>query len=229
MATIARIVCLANSRKLGGRCVAGLEWLDGHFGEWIRPVSARPDQELLEDECRCHDGGLVRPLDIVEVPLIRRCPRNPHGENWLLEPTQPWRRIGRADVRSLWPVAQRRLPLWLDGSSSTRGQNDRIPLAQARNMSTSLRLIAVEKVILSVFTDRTEAGYRRRVQGSFQYNGIEYRLWVTDLLWESRYLEKPDGEDEVGESLLTISLSEPCMNACYKLIAAIIPREGGPR
>ena len=39
--TVKRIVCLANSRKRGGRCVAGKELLaDGRAGGWIRPVSA---------------------------------------------------------------------------------------------------------------------------------------------------------------------------------------------
>ncbi|MGH7707024.1 MAG: dual OB domain-containing protein, partial [Vulcanimicrobiaceae bacterium] len=34
-----RIVCLANSRKLQGRCVAGRELQKNGPGAWIRPVS----------------------------------------------------------------------------------------------------------------------------------------------------------------------------------------------
>lgn len=56
----------------------------------------------------------------------------------------------------------------------------------------------------------------------------EYRLWVTDPGYERAYLAKPDGEYELGESFLTVSLGEPHNDACYKLIAAIIGRAGVP-
>jgi hypothetical protein len=42
---IKRLVCLANSRKSGGRCIAGRELLTGNLGEWIRPVSDRKNEE----------------------------------------------------------------------------------------------------------------------------------------------------------------------------------------
>ena len=46
-----RIVCLANSRKLSGRCVAGREWSEKQgAGDWIRPVSERDNQAASENE-----------------------------------------------------------------------------------------------------------------------------------------------------------------------------------
>ena len=57
------------------------------------------------------------------------------------------------------------------------------------------------------------------------YGGKEYRLWVTDPVYERLFLAKPDGDYKLGESFLTVSLGEPHNNACYKLIAAIIERD----
>lgn len=34
-----RVVCLANSRRTGGRCIAGKELINGQFARWVRPVS----------------------------------------------------------------------------------------------------------------------------------------------------------------------------------------------
>lgn len=65
------------------------------------------------------------------------------------------------------------------------------------------------------------------MQGRFQHGGTDYRLWVSDLVYERAYLAKSDGDYAIGETFLTISLGEPHNDACYKLIAAIIQRDAG--
>jgi hypothetical protein len=52
---------------------------------------------------------------------------------------------------------------------------------------------------------------------------------VTDPVYERAFLLKPDGDHKLEESFLTVSLGEPHNDACYKLIAAIIERDGGVR
>lgn len=44
-----RIVCLANSRKYKGSCVAGKEIMGNAFGGWVRPVSKKVHGELTPD------------------------------------------------------------------------------------------------------------------------------------------------------------------------------------
>ena len=50
MGEVKRIVCLANSRKLNGRCLAGKEFGGKGVGTWIRPVGAREHGEVSEYE-----------------------------------------------------------------------------------------------------------------------------------------------------------------------------------
>lgn len=67
MSITRRIVCLANSRKMQGRCVAGRELNAGVAGSWIRPVSDRPAEEVSEYERQYQDGSDPRVLDIISV------------------------------------------------------------------------------------------------------------------------------------------------------------------
>ncbi|MCZ0933272.1 MAG: hypothetical protein OXJ52_08995 [Oligoflexia bacterium] len=45
-----KIICLANSRKMFGRCIAGKEKINGQYGQWIGPVSDREKEEISEKE-----------------------------------------------------------------------------------------------------------------------------------------------------------------------------------
>ncbi len=219
-----RIVLLANSRKLAGRCLAGREWSEkGGAGSWIRPVSNRDGQEVSEYERQYEDGSDPRVLDIVSVPVLEPRPTQWQTENWLIDPEFYWRKVGRYSWFQLSRLVDPVEPLWTDDHSTGNGLNDKIPLELTQAISSSLRLVRVEWLELAVFSPGEAFGNRKqRVQGRFSHAEQDYRLWVTDPEYERRYLAKLDGLYDVGECYLTVSLGEPFDGACYKLIAAVI-------
>jgi hypothetical protein len=223
-----RMVCLANSRKLQGRCIAGRELINEQPVGWLRPVSAREREEVSEYERQYQDGSDPRILDIIDVPLLEPRPSKYQTENWLLDPDRYWVKGGRMSVDEIARLCEPAAPLWTNGHSSYNGRNDRIPVAEADRLDSSLRLVRVDKLRLAVFKPGEAFGNpKRRVQAQFEHNGMDYHLWVTDPDFERTYLAKADGTYDIGESFLTISLGEPQNNYCYKLVAAIIPKQAG--
>lgn len=223
MSQIQRIVCLANSRKLNGRCVAGRKF-DGHrAGAWIRPVGDRESGEVSEYERQYEDGTDPQVLDIIDVPLVRPSPAAYQSENWLLDARYYWRKTGDLSPSDLPRVVEPVESLWLDGHNTYNGSNDKVPVALLGEIETSLRFIEVSALTLAVFAPGEAFGNaKRRVQGRFVHAGQQYSLWVTDPRYEKRYLAQSDGHYEIRDCFLTISLGERYQDACYKLIAAII-------
>lgn len=225
-----QLVCLANSRKLSGRCIAGKEFIDGQAGPWLRPVSARPSEEVSEEERQYSDGSDPRVLDVMRVPLLEPCPKLYQAENWLLDPDSYWELVGRVSWDEIKVMADAPPILWINDSSTIRGRNDRVTLADAGQFDCSLCLLNLPMLTIRVFVPGADFGNpKRRVQAAFEYKSIEYRLWVTDPVIEREYLAKSDGVYAVGECCVTVSLGEPDKDGfCYKLVAALItPNRAG--
>lgn len=225
MQTTKRIVCLANSRKLSGRCIAGRELVADFPGRWIRPVSTREHQEVSEYERQYKDGSDPRLLDIIDIPLQKHQPRDYQQENWLLDPEYYWRKVGKYAWNKLQKLSETEGTLWRNGDSSYSGKNDRIPLQEAKAETSSLKLVHIDKLRLRVFAPGAAFGdSKRRVQGQFHFSDNDYALWITDPYIERVYLKRKDGKYDLGECYLTISLGEPHDSYCYKLIAAVMEK-----
>jgi hypothetical protein len=223
MVTVKRLLCLANSRKFVGRCVAGKESATGPGG-WIRPVSSRPGHEVSRDERTYNDGTEPQVLDLIDVPLTDPVPTGFQSENWTLDPSRRWARQGTVSINELAEWVDAPPTLWVNGHSTYHGLNDQVPADSVNDLSTSLYLVRVESVVLRVFAPGANFGDdRRRVQGQFAYRGVQYWLRVTDAQIEDEFLKKANGTYQIGAAYLTISLAEEAYKGHhYKLIAAVI-------
>lgn len=224
MATVKRMVCLANSYKHLGRCIAGKEYKRQQPAGWIRPVSARQGHEVDEQERQYEDGSDPRLLDIIDVPLESAMPEGYQSENWLLDPNRCWTKVGELAWTRLGPFVDSPATLWVNGHKTAPGRNDYVPADVANKLDTSLYLVHLDRVDVSVFVPGAAFNNpRRKVQGNFRYQGVEYGLSITDPVAKQRFLGKGLGKYEIGECYATISLGERHTDdRCYKLIAAIM-------
>jgi len=122
-----KMVCLANSKKPGGRCVAGKEVSgEGHLG-WIRPVSARPSAEISLDELHYENGKAPEILDIIEIPMIGAVPRVHQTENHMIDDESYWKKEGALTWNDVAALLDTPATLWTNGDSTYHGRYDRLP------------------------------------------------------------------------------------------------------
>src|SRR5438874_2580415 len=92
---VATILCLANSRKLAGRCAAGLR-LDGTG--WVRMVSKLHNGILNAAHLFLDNGNEAALLDVLDIGFAKPKPEIHQPENWLLDGSI-WKLHARQDVQ----------------------------------------------------------------------------------------------------------------------------------
>lgn len=216
-----KVICLANSRKLGGRCLAGMELVRNKLGAWIRPVSKHGNGELSLYDIQFDDGTTPELLDIVTIPLLKHAPHNYQSENYIIDNQEYWVKNGRLKSTLLNRLIDDIDTLWINEYHSSSGLNDRIPQSRAEEeLGTSLALICPQSLSLVVQFEYN----RNKVRANFQYNDEPYCLTVTDCKVENDYLNRePSTYQVTAENVhLCVSIGEPFQGYCYKLVAAII-------
>lgn len=222
------ILCLANSKKHGGRCVAGLR-TDG--AGWVRPVSFEREGTLYEKHYTLEDGSEARVLDLLRIRFAIPRPEPHHPENRLITHIR-WQLVSRPAPKEVLELLESHLT---PGPELLGSLSDRVPFEafEAKAAAGSLALVEPGDVQWIVKTSR--AG-ERRTRVAFTLKGTRYSLALTDPDWERRLSSLPIGEHprraagiaDTTRLFLTVSLSEPFQSDdraekfCYKLIAAVI-------
>lgn len=225
MAGTTRFVCLANSRRPGGRCVAGVQLQGRMVGPWFRPVSATEHSGVSAADRQYDGGSEPRLLDIVELEILGARPAGFQTENVVLDDSTYWRRVGMFGWENLADIEESDGPLWPLGHHTQPGFNDQVPDEIAAGLSDSLRLIRIESLVLKVLVPHPRYGHDLKVLAEFEFDGAIYRLRVTDPEIEDTYVPQGEDEHELGECYLTISLAESFQGASSKLVAGIMQRD----
>lgn len=223
------IACLANSRKVSGRCVAGREVVDGRFGAWIRPVSERSSGEVSEEERRYENGEDLKIFDLVRICFLRHEPYLHQQENHVIDDKYYWGHMGRVTWSDIQGAIDNPEQLWENQSNSYNGKNDRVDVDRVNLLTSSLYLIQPENLRVTVAAEGGGVGPSKpKVRVRFQYHDVEYRLAVTDPVVERHCLAVGQEVTPVSNSLLCVSLGEPFQGYVYKLAVAVItPKRGG--
>jgi len=210
---MAAIICLANSYKHGGRCIAGIELTSG---KWVRPV---PDTEAkaITEDVRLIDNCEPGIRDVIEIPLADPAPDDGcQPENVWIRPG-PWTRLDRITEYFLLKHCQ-------DSSIILHNHDDRVSPEYFRSIPRSqwrsLQLVHVKDL-------ECAPDPRGKWRAHFRDGkGFPLRLKVTDPI----ILDKLNNDRTISsECILTVSLAAPWKpkdsdepEQCYKLVAGVI-------
>lgn len=221
MSSTLTMVCLADSRKIGGHCIAGKIVEGKDKGKWIRPISNRAECALTDRDISYKNGRLPNLLDIITIQIEEHVPANHHQENCAIDETTYWKKEGEFKLSQLSKLCDNALALWVDGYHSWYGLNDKVPTEIVyEKIRSSLLLIQPQSVSYSVGMEYS----KKKVRADFKFNKKPYIIAVTDNRAEQLYLGKKQGTYNSTESdyFFCVSLADNFNGYCYKLVAGII-------
>lgn len=232
-----RLVILANSRKKGGRCIAGI---DVETGEWIRPCYGGGTEGIPHAFVSSCGGEL---LDIIDIwldddgpnrvlqpenrtlrmgPEERWQPEELEGLGVLQELFGLWRVVGKATIDDIRKYCEPKGPLL--HNTEPKVPLDKLPcFASPGTPMKSLALVSPSGPVIFRHVGQRRWG-GNKVTASFVFDGVEYTLPVTDYRIENAFSGSPS---QVPQCLLTVSLGLPYESYCYKLVAGVIPLSEG--
>jgi hypothetical protein len=212
---IRRFVCLANSFKEGGRCLAGIE-LDqnnhpitenGHT-KWIRPICNTQHEEVHTHLC-----SHINILDIIEIDIIN-FPNigSYHSENALFHESA-LHVVGKYTDSLIGLCDNRRLIFGNRGKAVSQ--------EAITNLTYSLMFIRTDQfeVVGRTYENTSE---RTQIRLVFSYHGNQYDFPVTDPDLLNRLRTNPDFLKVYNEAFLCLSMTIPWNDWYYKLVAGAI-------
>jgi hypothetical protein len=215
------MLVLASSKKLGGRCVAGIT----KSGKWVRPVSGRP-HGLFKPECEV-EGRWPAVLDVVRFGYEEELEEPAQPENLLIDDS-PWELLKRLPREE----AYGRLRGILDEGPALLGNRGKAVTEEdaADGVEASLTLIEPAAGVSLIMRPPEDEFGKLKPRVVFSFGSRVYDLVVTDVPIAEAVRDAGVGEhapddlglDAGGPMLLTVSLGEAHDGWHTKLAAAVI-------
>lgn len=211
-----KIVCLANSFRVGGRCLGGV-LLDQNNNpvfqngrpKWIRPVCLTDHEEVPT-----HLVSHISILDIIEFQNIRAIIHGHQTENVIFE-TNSLRVVGRFPYNGLEALTENGRFSLVFGNRGAA-----VPADKAGDFNYSLILLSLTQFETNerVFEEREYSQKKL----SFNFNNHTYNLPITDPEFLHQYGLNPAILEGYTNIYVTLSLAEAHEGWLYKLVAGII-------
>jgi len=213
-------ICLANSYKEGGRCVAGIEchnntplWNEHDKPRWIRPVSADTPHGEIDSRL----SYKLKLLDIVEMDVFDPVPEGHQVENVLFNPNS-------LKVKGVFPHQELdalcdHYQHFLFGNASNAVTEE-----EAAQLTESLTLIKVTDFQVVIKPNAFHPD-KPHVRLHFDFNKTRYDLPVTDPVFMRELHFDKDFLKNTPQLYLCLSLGILHEGLHYKLVAGIIPSQ----
>ena len=214
-----RFVCLANSYKEGGRCLAGIEldFLDRPVISNGKPRWVRPVCDTKHGEVPTNNATPYRLLDIIEVSDVTPWPFNYQVENFLFE-LSSMKKVGVFNPRKLAPCCEAKDFVFKTAFPSLTGE-------AIQGLDYSLLLVKPEKCEIAERMHEDKKYPQQRML--FSYNGVPYDFSITDPVFLKNYKDNHDifSPDTECFMCLSVGIKFPPTQKHYKLVAGIISIE----
>lgn len=191
------IVVLANSKKTGGRCLAGKELiLNGktwNVGSWIRPVTDERSGAVPAYLMQNVLGHIPRPLEIIEIPFSKPVATDDQPENWLIETAaQPnsWAPRGFFPWSDIELLLDQPNILWHERESPRRVKAGYI---QKMEKPASLYLIKPDQIEnIKVWSERDgfNGTIKNRRRAYIRYAKTSHEFDIDDIDLQEKYYSK---------------------------------------
>ena len=212
-------ICLANSYKRGGRCVAGVEIVfDANGGlkpvydddgrpRWIRPIATTTYGEIPN-----YVAEGIKLLSIVKLYNVVPCPNKPHTENVYYSKIEQCEFDLSNDVNIINHL--------FDNTHQAIFHNRGRAVSAEMSMGINYSLMLIHAENACAYIDENREKSKNRM--SFTYYGADYDFPITDPIFLEKFKKAPKLFADIPDVYLTLSLGLEFEGWHHKLVAGVI-------
>ncbi|MBR5963923.1 MAG: hypothetical protein IK000_07240 [Bacteroidaceae bacterium] len=212
-------LCLANSFKRGGRCIAGVEMVPDGTGKWkpvcndegipkwIRPIASTTYGEIPNNIAESIDM-----FSIIRISDVVPCPDKAHTENVYYSRME----------KCYYDISQEpyMLKLLIDPKHKSIFFNKGRAVSADMLMKINYSLMLIHSDKASAYIDENRENSRNRMK--FSYYGTEYDFPITDPEFIDELRKNPNKYTRINDVYLTLSLGLVFEGWHHKLVAGVI-------